>query len=125
MFQKGHKLAPGGKREGAGRPRKGELQALKTAADRARARLESSAHKIMGTYIHLATMGKDPATTRHAVDKLIPEVNGKEQQKQGDTYIQYVFGTEGREIDAGFSQEEQRANLNGGAIRLIGDESGS
>jgi hypothetical protein len=72
-FEKGHKFATGGKREGAGRPSGKELKEIKSAADKARAKLEASAGAIMGCYVGLASSGNDPATTRHAVDKLLPD----------------------------------------------------
>lgn len=72
-FQPGHKLAKGGKRPGAGRPRLEAAEIKKTAAELARAYLDKHGARVMETYIQLATKGLDPATTRHAVDKLIPD----------------------------------------------------
>jgi hypothetical protein len=72
-FQKGNKFSKGGtKGNKGGRPSKAELQALITGAELARKRLEKSAGKIMNRYIELATR-EDPATTRHAVDKILPD----------------------------------------------------
>jgi hypothetical protein len=72
-FQKGNKFSKGGtKGNKGGRPSKAELQALITGAELARKRLEKSAGKIMNRYIELATRD-DPATTRHAVDKILPD----------------------------------------------------
>lgn len=72
-FKKGNKFSQGGiKGNKGGRPSKAELQALITVAELARKRLEKSAGKIMNRYIELATRD-DPATTRHAVDKILPD----------------------------------------------------
>jgi hypothetical protein len=99
MFEVGNQHAKGGKREGAGRRSKKEIQAelenlkaARTATERARQALEDSADKIMGCYVGLASSGNDPATTRHAVDKLLPDEKNKEIQ-QGDTIIQFTFGS--------------------------------
>lgn len=71
-FQKGHKLAKGGRREGAGRKRKEQIELERTAQEMAVSILERNAGRIMGTYVELAASGQDSATTRHAVDRLIP-----------------------------------------------------
>lgn len=71
-FQPGHTLSPGGKPGGnGGRPSYKELKETIKACDKARARLERDVDKIMGSYLRF--VGKDPATARHAVDKLLPD----------------------------------------------------
>jgi len=125
-FEKGNKY--GGKRENAGRRSREQVDKDQSAQQIARKMFERETRGIMGTYLRLATNGEDPATTRHAVDKLIPDTNGKEAPKGGDTFIQFVFGnTEAprRDIDVGLPQEEQRGHLNGGAVRFIGLNGGS
>ena len=84
-FSKGHKLsAKGGKREGAGRPSKETKEIQQKAEEIARDYIEKHVKKLMDTYIGLAAgqvirrnkrrfnLTVDPATTRHAVDKLVP-----------------------------------------------------
>jgi len=71
-FEKGHKpLVFGGKREGAGRPSAKELRETIKACDKARRRLEENVDKIMGSYLRF--VHDDPATARHAVDKILPD----------------------------------------------------
>ena len=88
-FQKGNKLSPGGQKGNkGGRPSKSEIEVRKLAADIAREYIEASIKPIMETWLSLAigrvvermtSEGKkefrlevDPATVRHAVDKLVP-----------------------------------------------------
>jgi hypothetical protein len=89
-FQKGHKLAKGGKREGAGRPTKIQAEIKKAATEIAREFIEEHIQGFLDSYLDLGT-GKvierldkegnvvklvmlDPATVRHAIDKLVPTV---------------------------------------------------
>lgn len=69
-FPKGHKLAKGGKRPGAGRPSKAQLAARKQVEERVWQKLEAAVDKVVKKYLQFAE--EDPATCRHAVDKLIP-----------------------------------------------------
>lgn len=69
-FQPGHKLAKGGKREGAGRPRKGQ----KLAADIIREIIEAKATKLGNQYINRALGEMGDKVLCHAIDKLLPEV---------------------------------------------------
>ncbi len=90
-FEKGHKLAKGGKRPGAGRPSKAELirrQAEYAGFSRAKAVvqriIDKNAEKIGETYAALAAgtvvkrdgeaikLKVDPATTRDAIGKILP-----------------------------------------------------
>jgi len=92
-FQKGHKLAPGGKRPNAGRKGKTKLEIHKEAGVIAREFIESHVDPILKTYLGLAAgrvvktrKGKfrllvDPPTTRHAVDKLLPEFDATKIQR--------------------------------------------
>ena len=68
-FQKGHKLAKGGKREGAGRKTKAELQVKQSFLDRLIAEREEQAEILAGSYYRMAL--EDPATMRHLVDKVL------------------------------------------------------
>jgi len=93
-FQKGHKLAKGGKRNPpGGRPSKRKLEIHKEAGVIAREFIESHVDPILKTYLGLAAgrvvktrKGKfrllvDPPTTRHAVDKLLPELDASKIQR--------------------------------------------
>ena len=71
-FQRGNKLAKGGVRPGSGRPRKEQVEIERTAEQLAREMLERNCQRIMGTYVDLAVSGQDSATTRHAVERIIP-----------------------------------------------------
>jgi hypothetical protein len=141
-FEKGNKLGKGGPR-GGGRPSKTKQEIKRAAAEIARDYIEASVKPVVQTYFQLAHgrlvnkwhEGKiagqefeaDAATTRHFIDKLLPDFYGKDPPKIGNTYIQFVFGREpsGRAVNPGLSQEGQRGDVNGGAIRLIGHEGGS
>ena len=70
-FQSGNKY--GGKRANAGRPSKKQVIEELTAAQKAREYLERNVDKVMGCYLGLAGSGQDPATTRHFVDKILPD----------------------------------------------------
>ena len=79
-FQKGHKLAKGGKRNpSGGRPTKAQTELKKLAADHVKRYIEDRLKPIMDAYISLATgqrMGNsrrslDPATCRHAVERFV------------------------------------------------------
>ena len=124
---------------GPGGRKKGD-PVQRAAKEIARAYIEASVKPVLATYFQLAhgrivnkwhegkIVGQefeaDAGTTRHFIDKLLPDEHDKTPQ-QGNTVIQFIFGNERREIDVGLPQEEQRGNLNGGSIRLIGDEGGS
>lgn len=89
-FQKGNKLAKGGKREGAGRPTKVQAEAKKLADQIVREFIETNLGEVLQTYLDNAkghwetryTEGKSPKgykvwivdapTTRHWIDKLLP-----------------------------------------------------
>jgi hypothetical protein len=88
-FQYGDKFAKGGKRPGAGRPTKEQQEIKKQAAEVAREFIETHVQKFLDSYLDLAA-GKvierldkdgkvvklvmiDPATVRHAIDKILPD----------------------------------------------------
>jgi hypothetical protein len=72
-FKKGERLPnQGGKREGAGRPTKeqvAEKESFRQALERKR---EERAEELAGAYYDMALA--DPATMRHAVDKVLPSL---------------------------------------------------
>jgi ribosomal protein L13 len=110
----------GGRKEGSGRPKKEITDAKKRAADAFRRILEKSSVEIANHYVKRTK--KSDQVLCHAVDKLLPKE--QEQPSGSATYIQFVFGSEQpRNSDAGLSEKELNGNLNGRAIRLIGDES--
>lgn len=87
-FRKGHKLAKGGRRKGAGRKSKTTKEIEKRAEEIARDYIERSIKPVMHTYFQLAhgrmvnkyhegvvvnqEFEADAATTRHFIDKLLP-----------------------------------------------------
>jgi hypothetical protein len=89
-FEKGNKLAKGGKRNPpGGRPTKEQQEIKKEAAQLAREFIETHVQKFLDSYLDLGT-GKvierldkdgkvvklvmlDPATVRHAIDKILPD----------------------------------------------------
>ena len=82
LFQKGNKLAKGGRREGAGRPSKEKLtllQALEIEEERRAARL---------AYRYYEMAEEDPATMRHVVDGKRPR--NAEQQQPGTIIHQFI-----------------------------------
>lgn len=80
-FQPGHKLAKGGKREGAGRPKKGTLPAKKAAAQIVREIIESSAQKLSKHYVSRALGKYGDRVLCHAIDKLLPEIKADEHSR--------------------------------------------
>jgi len=72
-FQKGNKLGKGGKRPGAGRPSNQEIakrESLRQALERIR---EERASILSDKYFDMAM--EDPATMRHVVDKVMPDLD--------------------------------------------------
>lgn len=96
-FQPGHKLAKGGARPGAGRPKKKDIEIRKAAAELAREFIEQHAEPVLNAYLGLATGEKvgrrkfkiDPATTRHVVDKLLPDEQIKSIQPLQIAFVQF------------------------------------
>src|SRR5262249_59015985 len=81
-FQKGNKLAKGGKRNPpGGRPSTRELKEIARAADRAREKLERKFEAITDCYTDLATDREHEATTRHAMEKYVCPVEENEPTK--------------------------------------------
>ena len=87
-FEKGNKLAKGGRRNPpGGRPTKEQQEIKKAAAEIARGFIETNVQKFLDSYIRLST-GKfiDPATVRHAIDKILPD-----EQMQHAQPLQIIF----------------------------------
>jgi len=76
-FQKGHKLAKGGAREGAGRPTKEEVEERLTLLEALEREEQKRAARLAKRYYEMAE--QDPATMRHVVDGKRPR-NAAEQQ---------------------------------------------
>ena len=79
-FQKGHKLAKGGKRNPpGGRPTKVQQKVKRLVAELTKKYLEDHLKSILDSYISLATGQRvgnsrrklDPATCRHAVERFL------------------------------------------------------
>ena len=94
-FEKGHKLAKGGRRDPpGGRPTKEQQEIKKAAKEIAQEYIETHIKPLMETYIGLAAgkvvtrrtpegkkefeLSVDPSTTRHAIDKFIPPIEKHE-----------------------------------------------
>lgn len=82
-FEKGNKYGKGGKRENqTGRPTNKSREIKREAERIARQYIEEHVEEIMGSYCGF--IKADPATARHAVDKLLPaakqilELTGKD-----------------------------------------------
>jgi len=96
-FEKGNTLAKGGKRPGAGRPKKGVAEVKKAAAEIAREYIEKHVRPIIETYVALAAgkvierrtpegkkefvLDVNPRVTIDAIDKLLPaQIEGHIEQ---------------------------------------------
>lgn len=102
-FQKGHKLAKGGKREGAGRPKARDIEVREEAAKVARRYIEAHVDPVLQNYLKLAkgwqetrfTLSGDSyeifkydgQTTRHFIDKILPD---EQRTIPGPAVIQFV-----------------------------------
>ena len=62
---------------------------------------------------------------RLAAEKREGESRSDASNPQPSTIFNFIFGHETRTVNLGFPQEEQRRDIDGGAIRLVGDEGGS
>jgi hypothetical protein len=108
-FQPGHKLAKGGARPGAGRKPKNHEVVKQAAAVLARQYIELHIEPVLKTYLDLAQSGNDSATTRHYVDKLLPNDHDTDR----DAPIQIAIITDSRTTDEGHSL----------GVRVLGDDS--
>lgn len=136
-FKKGNKLAKGGRRKGAGRKPDNFVQVQKAAADIAREYIEASVKPVMHTYFQLAhgrlvnkyhegqIVGQefeaDAPTTRHFIDKLLPEI--KPDGATRPIAIQVIV-EEGRGVSVNGNANGNGASAkgarNGGPILTIG-----
>jgi hypothetical protein len=118
-FEPGNKLAKGGKRKGAGRPPKAAEQIEQRAADIAREFIESNVKPVLNNYFRLAngwletrysengteydTFCYDGPTTRHFIDKVLPD-----EQIQPQAPVINVLIAAG--VSGNQSQPDVRAN---------------
>jgi hypothetical protein len=90
-FQKGNKFSKGGTRGNkGGRPSKEQQEIKKAAADIAREFIETHVQKFLDSYLRLST-GKfiDPATVRHAIDKILPDEQMEPAQPIQITFLRF------------------------------------
>jgi len=102
-FQKGHKFAKGGRREGAGRKSKTKEEIKKAAAEIAKEYIEKHVMTVLGSYKELIE-GRivrhydkqtgaliceekviDSAAVRHAVDTLVPKRAPEDKHGEAQT----------------------------------------
>jgi len=91
-FQKGNKLSKGGTiGNKGGRPSKKQQEIKKAAAEIAREFIETHVQKFLDSYLRLST-GKfiDPATVRHAIDKLLPDEQMESPQQIKIEFLQFA-----------------------------------
>ncbi len=79
MFQKGHKLAPGGARVGAGRPNGKQLKEIAKAATNARLKLEKCLSDIESAYVSMALDKMHERSTIHAMENYVKPVTHEQQ----------------------------------------------
>ena len=90
-FQKGNKFSKGGtKANKGGRPSKEQQEIKKAAAEIAREFIETHVQKFLDSYLRLST-GKfiDPATVRHAIDKILPDEQMEAAQPIQITFLRF------------------------------------
>lgn len=75
MFQKGHKLAPGGPRPNSGRPSTKQLKEIARAATNARLKLEKSLADIESAYVSMALDKLHERSTIHAMENYVKPVS--------------------------------------------------
>ena len=85
QFQPGHKLAKGGKREGAGRPSNDEREEILTLWQAIEREGKKRAARLANRYYEMAE--EDPATMRHVVDGVRPRIP---EQQPGSTTYQFI-----------------------------------
>ncbi len=139
-FQPGHKLARGGKRDGAGRPKKDHAEVEAAATQIAWNYINASVKPVLHTYFQFAhgrlinkygslggdggtgVVGQefeaDPATTRHFIDKIAPTIDGQTQDKP--SAIQVIV--EGPAIYNGNGNHAPTPGSRNGRAILIGGE---
>src|SRR5262245_38833449 len=106
-FQKGNKFSKGGtKGNKGGRPTNQQQEIKKAAREIAREYIEKNVQPILETYVGLAAgkvvdrIGKDgtktfelavdPPTTRHAIDKLLPDKQMESSQQIKIEFLQFA-----------------------------------
>src|SRR5215470_10000327 len=105
-FQKGNRFSKGGTRGNkGGRPSKEQREIKKAAAEIAREFIEKNVQPILETYLGLAAgkvveriaedgtktfkLSVDPPTTRHAIDKLLPDKQMESSQEIKITFLRF------------------------------------
>ena len=91
-FQKGNRFSKGGTRGNkGGRPSKEQQEIKKAAAEIAREFIETHVQKFVASYLRLST-GKfiDPATVRHAIDKILPDEQMEAPQQIKIEFLQFA-----------------------------------
>src|SRR5215813_12227060 len=106
-FEKGNRAAKGGRRGNkGGRPSKEQQEIKKAAAEIAREYIEKNVQPILETYLGLAAgkvvkriaedgaktfeLSVDPPTTRHAIDKLLPDEQMESPQQINVEFLQFA-----------------------------------
>jgi len=79
MFQKGHKLAPGGPRPNSGRPNGKQLKEIEKAATGARLKLEKCLSDIESAYVSMALDKMHERSTIHAMENYVKPVSHEQQ----------------------------------------------
>ena len=89
-FEKGNQAAKRRKKRAGGRPTKEQQEVKKAAAEIAREFIETHVQKFLDSYLRLST-GKfiDPATVRHAIDKILPDEQMEAAQPIQITFLRF------------------------------------
>jgi len=89
-FEKGNQAAKRRKRRAGGRPTKEHQEIKKAAAEIAREFIETHVQKFLDSHLRLST-GKfiDPATVRHAIDKILPDEQMEAAQPIQITFLRF------------------------------------
>lgn len=116
-FQKGNKLSRGGKiGNKGGRPSRETKRNLQTAAEIARAYIEKHVQPVLDNYLKLARGWEearfsnsgdaytafcyDGATTRHFIDKLLPELKYEPAGATNITFVQFKVDNDSPQLSA-------------------------
>lgn len=109
-FQKGNRLGKGGRKKGAGRPSREQAKNKQTAAEIAREYIEQHVQPVLANYLKLANGWNetrysdglpyeafcyDGATTRHFVDKVLPEIKVSSDEQPRPVYFIQFNSTNG------------------------------
>src|SRR5215510_13897581 len=127
-FQKGNKLSKGGTiGNKGGRPSKEQQEIKKAAAEIAREFIEKNVQPILETYLGLAAgkvvkriaedgaksfeLSVDPPTTRHAIDKLLPDEQMESAQQIKIEFLQFAdVGPQPKTVSLDLEQPAPKEN---------------